>query len=245
MARVKKKKSNFLLNLITAILICIIAFSGFKLGRILYEYHKGTQEYKKIEKIANVKVKKEGLEIDWDKLLKKNKDVKGWIHLKDTVINYPIVQGDDNSFYLHRLLNKTYNFKGTIFIDYRIAYPFKSFNTIIYGHRMKDGSMFKPLIKYKDKDFYNKHKTIDIATPKAQYKAEVFAVATIPAESPLYKFEFPNQEEKEEFLSNIYSKSEIDTGVKVKSSDKVIMLSTCTYEFDEARFIVFAKLVKR
>ena len=113
----KRGKGDLFFDVIIVILLCVIAFSLFKVASILNEYQKGTREYKQIAKDADLKLEENRLHIDWKALKKKNSDVKAWIYSKGTVINYPVVQGDDNSFYLHRLLNKEYNFKGTLFID--------------------------------------------------------------------------------------------------------------------------------
>lgn len=238
-----KKKNDVLFKIIIAILICVIAFSLYKVGTILWQYHQGTKEYKQVEEVANTS--KDTSSIDWKALMAKYKNVKAWLYSKGTVINYPVVKGTDNSFYLHHMVNGDYNWKGTLFIDYRCQKPFKDFLTIIYGHRMKDGSMFHSLIEYRDKSFYNKHKTMVLRTPKATYNVEVFAACTIPANSSKYRFDFNNATDKQAYLNWIQNKTELKTDVSVTSSDKIVMLSTCTYEFDNARLVVYGKLVKK
>lgn len=241
----KRGKGDLFFDVIIVILLCVIAFSLFKVASILNEYQKGTREYKKIAKDADLKLEENRLHIDWKALKKKNSDVKAWIYSKGTVINYPVVQGDDNSFYLHRLLNKEYNFKGTLFIDYRVERPFDDFNTIIYGHRMKDGSMFKPLVKYREEDYYRKHKVMQLATPKHQYDLKIFAAVTIPARSSMYKCAFGTRKEKEAYLEKIREKNVLTTDVHVSANDRIVMMSTCTYEFDNARVVVYGKLIEK
>lgn len=244
MAKKEKKKGNTLYRIIFVVLIIIIAFCLYKIGTILYEYHVGTKEYDSVQKLAGIEAEAFTGEVDFDALAKKNEDVKGWIYSKDTVINYPVVQGGDNQYYLYRMINGEYNNKGSIFIDYRCEKPFESFNTIIYGHRMKDGSMFNSLTKYRDKSYFNEHKTLMLVTPEKKYDIVVFGVVTIPSDSEMYKYQFYSTEEKTVYLDWIRSNSEIDTGVKASKDDKIVMLSTCTYEFEDARLVVYGKLVE-
>lgn len=238
------KKNKWLYRIVMIVLICIIAFSLYKIGTILYEYYVGTKEYKQVEKIAGVKETGFDGNVNFDALKKKNKDVKAWIYSEDTVINYPVVQGNDNQYYLYRMMNREYNGKGSIFIDYRNEKPFVDFNTIIYGHRMKDGSMFNSLVDYREKEYFNKHKKLMLVTPEKKYDVIVFGVVTIPADSEMYKFNFNSTAEKQNYLDWIAEHSETKTGVEATTDDKIVMLSTCTYEFDEARLVVYGKLVE-
>ncbi|MGI6212414.1 MAG: class B sortase [Anaerovoracaceae bacterium] len=235
----KKKRTGILYRIVMLILIIIIAFCLYKIIPTLYGYYQGTHTYHEIEKIAGTD--KDEIGINWQKLHRKYKNVKAWIYSKDTVINYPVVQGDDNSYYLTHLVNGEYNVKGSIFIDYRNKRPFKDFMTIIYGHHMHDGSMFCSLKNYREKDYYKKHKTMRLYTPDAKYQLQIFGVVTIPSTDKHYKFSF-TESEKGDYLRWIERNTELDTEVPVSTDDKIVMLSTCTYEFDEARLVVFAKM---
>lgn len=244
MAKKEKKKDGVFYRIIIAVLILIIAFCLYKIGTILYEYHVGTKEYDSIQQLAGIEENSFTGEVDFDALVKKNRDVKAWIYSKDTVINYPVVQGRDNQYYLYRMINGEMNGKGSIFIDYRCEKPFEDFNTIIYGHRMKDGSMFNSLTKYRDKDYFDKHKTMLLTTLKQKYNVEVFGVVTIAADSDKYQYQFSGKTDRQAYLDWIKAESEIDTGVHASADDHIVMLSTCTYEFDDARLVVFGKLVE-
>lgn len=239
----KKKKGTLVFDIIIVVLLCVIAFSLFKVITILDQYSQGTQVYNEIAE--NTDTTGDSLDVDWDALRKKNQDVVAWLYSEGTVINYPVVQGEDNSYYLHRLLNGEYNFKGTLFVDYRVENPFEDFNTIIYGHRMKDGSMFHSLINYREQDYYEAHKVMELATPDHQYEIEVFAAVTIPADSDMYECVFNTEGEKEEYLTEIQKESVLNTDVTVTSEDRIVMMSTCTYEFDNARVVVYGKLVEK
>lgn len=253
MSRVKKKKSsNIFSNILIIILIGIIIFSGYNLGKIFYRYHVGTQKYEKMQELAGVD--KSIFDIDWAAIRAKYKGVKAWIYQKGTKINYPVAQGDDNKYYLTHLLNGDWDIKGTIFIDYRCKDPFHQFNTILYGHHMKDGTMFEPLVKYRDdEEYYRKHPMLYISTPEQNYEVQVFSAMTIPARSKLYKFDYPDPKTRREYLHTLIKENEIPDkaymkkvlkGKPLSQKDRIVMLSTCTYEFNDARLTIFGRLVK-
>ena len=240
----EKKKTGVIYKIVIGILICIIAFSLYKIGTIVYEYYVGTKQYSEVQELAGAADFTGAL--DWEALLEKNKDVKAWLYSKDTVINYPVVQGDDNDYYLYRMVNGEWNGKGSLFIDYRCENPFKDFNTIIYGHRMKDGSMFRSLVEYRDDpEYYAEHKTMDLLTPDSKYKLEIFAAITIPADSDMYRISFDNDADKQSYLDKISEENVLSTDVSVSVDDEIVMMSTCTYEYDDARLVVYGKLVEK
>lgn len=242
----KKKKGSWLYRIIIVVLLGVMIFSAYNIGKILWEYHKGTSAYEEIQQIAMTEGAEEARgKIDFDALKKKNKDVRAWLYSAGTPIDYPVVQGPDNQYYLYRMFNGEYNGKGSLFIDYRCEKPFRDFNTIIYGHRMKDGSMFHELIEYRDAGYYREHRTMELTTPKKDYQVEIFAVVTIPADSPLYQCSFSGSADRQAYLDQVLSASEIDTGVSVSPGDKIVMLSTCTYEYDDARLVVYGRLIEK
>ena len=240
--RAVKKKNSPLYNILMVILIGIICYSGFNIGKIFYTYYAGSQAYTQVQTLAGVKEEKEPENINFDTLLKENPDVKGWIYLKNSNINYPILQAKDNAFYLRRLFNKEWNIKGSIFIDYRNINPFESFNTVVYGHKVQDGTMFSQLAEYKDKNFYKTHKNMTIYTPKIKYNVEIFGGVYLNANSDKYKFDFADDMEKSEFLKWIKNNSFISTNVNVSPDDKIVMFSTCTEYEGEGRTAIFGKL---
>lgn len=221
-----------------------VIFSGIKLFLILQEYYHGNKVYETIKNTALVEIEEKNVTIDFKKLLEENKDVQGWLYSEDTKINYPVVKGSDNSFYLYRLINKEINGKGSLFIDYRCQNDFRGFNTIIYGHHMKDGSMFASLEEYKNKEYYKKHREMQLITPEERYCVKIFAAATLRSDSILYKWDFKDKEEKRNYIKKIRKDSYIKTDIEVTTKDKIIMLSTCAYDYDNARFVVFGKLTK-
>ncbi len=243
MEKKEKKKNGILYRIVMVILIAIIAFSLYKIGTIIYGYYKGMNQYNQAQQVAGVGDTFTG-EVDFSKLMDVNEDIKAWIYSEGTTINYPVVQGPDNDYYLYRMFNGEYNGAGSIFIDYRNDDPFNEFNTVLHGHRMKDGTMFKSLIEYRDMDFYNQHKVMQITTPDTYYDLQIFAVVTIPADSDLYRFEFLDDDAKRNYINKIQEINEIKTNVSVTEQDRIVMMSTCTFEFDDARLCVYGKLAK-
>jgi len=239
----KKKSGSRFIDFVIVILICVIGFCAFNIGKALYKYYLGTKEYKAIQ--ADAGTQNDNNNIDWKKLQSKYKDIIAWLYQKGTVINYPVAQGSDNSYYLTHLLSGEYNFKGTLFVDVRNKDPFNDFMTVIYGHRMKDFSMFWTIGDYRRRDYWIKHPTMDLSTPKQDYKIYIFACVTIPSSSKLYKFEFKNNKEKADYLKSVLNKTDLQTNVKVNENNKIVMLSTCTYEFENARVVAFGKLVPK
>ncbi len=235
----EKKKRNILFIILEIIILMVVLFSLYKIITIQMGYSEGDNEYDRVSKIANMADGDKS--VDFASLKKENPDTVAWIFIRDTVINYPIMKGKDNRFYLKHMFNKKYNSKGSVFIDYRCVNPFEDFNTIVYGHRVKDGSMFEDLTKYKKKAFYKNHKKVFLATEDQKYDAEVVSVFSIKASDPLYKISF-TEEEKQEYIDAIKSKSMYDIDVEVTPEDKLVMLSTCAYEYRNARLVVFLKI---
>ena len=180
---------------------------------------------------------------DWNTLLNDYPDIIGWIYLPDTVINYPMARYDDNSYFLNRQLDGSYNSSGTIFMECMNQKDFSDNNTIIYGHHMNDGSMFAKLIDYNYQNFYDEHPNMYINTPTYNYRVEVFAAFVTSASSETYNITLGNELEWQTYLDNAISQSLVKTNVDVKPGDNIVTFSTCTYEYDDARFVVQGKLV--
>lgn len=239
---------NGALNVITVCLIGIILVSGYKIGKTMWEYHVAKSAYTNIsEKTAKVDPKQFTGVVDWKALKKVNPDVQGWLYQKDTVINYPVVQGTDNDTYLHTRFDKQWSGGGTLFVDYRMEKNFKGFNSIIYGHHMKDGSMFRSIRGYTKEDgYYDKHKTLELATPHGNYHLVVFsAFITKATDEDTYKMTY-DEAEKQAYIERAWERSELPItrdSVDVTKNDRLVTLSTCAYDYEEARYIVMCKMV--
>ncbi len=181
------------------------------------------------------------INIDFDSLEATNKDVVGWIYSENSPINYPIVQSGDNDYYLRKMIDGSYNNAGSIFMDFRNNRDFTDLNTIIYGHNMKNGSMFGTLDKYKSQEYYEEHPVIYLITPEQTYKIELFAGIVTHDSSNVYHI--PQKHEDLKTLYNeLINKSTFTSSVSLDERDRIITLSTCSYETDEARYVVIGKI---
>lgn len=169
-----------------------------------------------------------------------NKDIVGWIYFENIDINYPIVKGENNSYYLEHTFKNTENNSGSIFMDYRNDYEFNDPNTIIYGHNMRNGSMFGSLMKIMNEDTYRENTKFWILTNNNKYKCEIFSAYIDESTSESYKLGFENKEEYNEYLNRIVEKSLYITGINPTQDDSVITLSTCATAEGSSRFIVHA-----
>lgn len=244
MTKKEQRKGDFLYKVAMLFLIAVMLFSLYKIGTIIYGYYQGSSQYEEVQEIAKAETEDEEGDINFEALLKANDDVKAWIYLEDTVIDYPVLQTTNNDYYLYHMFNREENGAGSIFIDYRNQNPFKDFNTVLHGHRMKDGTMFKSLVNYSDPEFYETHKVMEITTPEQNYNCEIFATATIPADSDLYQFEFYSDDDRAYYLNRLAAVNELSTEVEVGADDKIVMMSTCTAQLDDNRICVFGKLVE-
>lgn len=179
----------------------------------------------------------------FEQLYADNNDLVGWISIDDTVIDYPVVQFVNNSFYLERDFYGETSRAGSIFMDYRNIPDGDDFNTILYGHHMADGSMFKALMKYKDESFFKEHKTIQFDILNKEYQWEIFSVYVTHVDFYYIDTSFPDDEKKMKFIEQIRGKSLYETDIDVGPEDHILTLSTCTYEFEDARFVVQAKRI--
>ena len=143
--------------------------------------------------------------VDFESLSQVNDDVVGWIYSDDTPINYPVVQADDNQYYLHRLIDHSEDFAGSIFMDYRNTRNFYDLNTILYGHNMKNQSMFSTLQAYNDQDYFDTHPILYLLTPKQAYKIELIASFGTTHTSDIYQI--PDTYEKQVELLTTQSNS--------------------------------------
>lgn len=242
----KKKKTagDVILTVILIAAICVFCYAGYNLFHIYTEYKKGTDEYNHIAQMAVTERDPEeateptaegGLEapmnIDFKSLKSVNDDVVGWIYVEAVPdINYPVVHGKDNETYLHHTYEKNYNFAGTIFVDYENKGDFNDCNTIVYGHNMKNGSMFAQLKKFSsNSDTYEKSKYFWIFTPEKNYRYEIISAYTTGAKSDTYTLFKGPGEEFQEYLKKIRGYSEIQTDAgDLTVKDKIVTLSTCT-----------------
>lgn len=182
--------------------------------------------------------------VNFEKLKKQNEDIIGWIYSEGTVINYPIIQGEDNQSYLYRSHTGERNSNGCIFMDFRNLPDFSDHNNIIYGHNMPTGVMFASLKNYTEQSYYEEHPVIWILTPDKAFRVDLIAGLVTPSDSDTYEL-FSYTEDLQERLEYALSQSTFDAGeVDISTIEHVVTLSTCTYEYATARYVVIGNLVE-
>ena len=182
------------------------------------------------------------LTVDFEKLRGINDDLVCWIMIPAVDISYPVLQGDDNEYYLHRDINKDYLFAGSIFMDAFNSPSFYNYNTIIYGHNMRDGSMFARLKDFTDYETYEKCRYFWILTPEANYLYEICSVHSAASGSETFTLRFADYEKYRQWQDKMLSLSEIATGTTLEYQDRIVTLSTCT-ENSSIRMTLQGKLI--
>ena len=239
---------KLLSNLIIIISLCTFIFFAYK----IYNHIKEEKEQNKLNNniiksaiIINTETEEDEnklpIEVDFNSLKDKNKDIVAWIYSKDTEINYPIVQAKDNNYYLRRLIDGSYNIAGSLFIDYKNSNDFTDYNTIIYGHNMKNGTMFGTLTKYQKQEYYDEHKEMYLFTENKNYKIEIFAGYITSSDGELYDFQ-KKDTIREKLIETAIKKSTFKSEIKPLKEDKIITLSTCSYDFEDARYVLLGIL---
>lgn len=224
---------KILKNILKVLILIAFIVSGYNIAISIKGYGDSKKTYQEIRE------KKEDIN-----LYNINSDYMGWISIENTLIDYPIVKGYNNEFYLTRDFNKQYLKTGSIFMDYRNE-GFKDRNIVIYGHNMKDKSMFGSLNKFKDLDYLSKNKYISITTKndkKLMY--EIFGLyVTSVDDTESISVNFNKEEDFNKYIEGIFNKSIYNSNIDITSTDKILTLSTCSYEFYNARLIIHAKLI--
>jgi sortase B len=250
-----KKGKGIVSNLILIVALAVFAVSAYQLFKIGKGYYDGRSEYDKIRDLA-IETKDDGgddagnqprYQVNFDELMALNSDTIGWIRFdpEPAIINYPIVQGKDNQEYLHKTFSANDNSLGTIFLNVENNPNFRDQNSIIYGHRMKDGSMFRHLQDYEDRAFWEANPYFYIYTPDGQELIyHIYSMGEVLDTSDTYLTEFNTEEEYQNFLNMTKQVSLYDTGIEVTTSDTIVTLSTCTSASDNHRFVVRGVRVK-
>lgn len=247
----KRKKRKIISNMILVLAIGVFLFSGYKLYGIFSEYYKGESEYENIREsvIEEQDPSEEGrprLVVDFDALKETNPEVVAWILFDEpSQISYPVVQSTDNDKYLHTTFEGKRNASGALFVDCENNSDFTDRNTLIYGHNMKNGSMFGRLRQYRDQAFCQANPYFYIYTPDGkEITYQVFAVSVIDAASDSYRIHYGNDEEFEDYIETVRRRSLYTTDVEVGKDSHIISLSTCTNRTEDERILVQGVKVK-
>lgn len=233
--------------------------SGFLMAHDLNQYaesagtYDGLAEHVEVPEDDNTGTESAGEDssvilptVDFEALWETGPDIIGWLTLPDTTINYPVTQTDDNEYYLHHLYDGTYNKTGCLFADYENKEDFSNRNTIIYGHNMRDGSMFATLNEYDEQNYYDGHPQMYLVTPDGGYVVEIFTAFVAKtsesgSDTSPWRLDWKDDGAYTTWLNAMKERSVVECDVAVTSSDKVLTLSTCT-PGGASRFIVMGKL---
>lgn len=184
----------------------------------------------------------EMLSIDLAALRQVNEDVVGWIRIPDTKIDYPLMQGEDNAYYLKHTWEGRSNSVGSIFLEHLSNPELTEFNTIIYGHNMNNGSMFAGLRKYTQEGYWEKHPYVYILSDAGVYRYEVFAAHKVTLDSPVYGLSFNQSSTRIHFLTHALENTQIQTDIIPELTDRILTLSTCSGAGYTTRWVVQARL---
>lgn len=230
--------------LVWVLAILALCFAGYKLYGYFSESEDGQESVDKLKTIAIAESgEKAPISADFEALQKENPDIIAWLYSEGTPINYPVVQAEDNNYYLRRLTDGSYNSNGTLFLDFRCRSDFSDFSSVIYGHRMKSKAMFGTLPEYAEQEYYDEHPVMYLLTPQADYKIELIAGFMTSSDSEAY--DQPGSEsQRQSFLDNAVNNSLFQSSFEYSTDDRFVCLSTCSYEYENARLMLVGKLVK-
>ena len=177
--------------------------------------------------------------VDFEKLTAEYPDTVGWLYCEGTPVNYPVVQSKDNLRFLRRLADCRYNAAGSLFADYRCKEVAASGNYIIYGHNMKNGSMFGTLVRYRSQNYYDEHPTLYYLTPKRTFRIELIAGFVTSSAGEVYDTQLSAEQ-----VRQLCAQSGFKSRVTPQDGDVFITLSTCSYEYENARYVVIGRVIE-
>lgn len=224
-------------KVINIVLVVLILFSLYEVATKIVVYRESKNTYEKIQEEKNKSNKFS------EELIKINADYKMWIEVPNTNIDYPVVQGKDNDFYLNHDFNKKESSAGAIFVDYKNNID-KDKNIVIYGHNMRNKSMFQNLMKFKDEAFWKENSKIILTIGGKRYEYKIFSSYISNANYINLKTNFKSEDEYLKYIDSIKENSIFHRDVDIKSNDRILTLSTCSYEEDDNRMIIYGKLEK-
>lgn len=251
------KTVRVILNILIVITSLVLAVSVYKLAKTLWEYRSNRQTQAQVQSLfygeaqaqeisgeTSTKTEEKQYSFDLSPVILANSDTVGWIQVPGTVIDYAIVQGQSNDQYLHHDFYGEYNPAGAIFLDAdnQVGEPLQ--NLIVYGHRMKDDSMFGELGKFLDESFYKENPIFTLITQDGIYDCEIFAVYRCTTEVDYCQLSFSTEDDQQRYVQQCRDRAAYQTPVSVSPQDTLITLSTCDYVLDpnEGRLVVQAKL---
>lgn len=237
-------------RVVFAISLVVLIASLVALGVIAFSYFQGQMKYGEVAENADfdpndVNGELANVKVDWDALLKVNGDTVAWIYMPNTVINYPVVKGPDNDYYL------THDFDGdagwlanygSVFMDYRNNPDWTDQSYFFYGHHMNDGSMFSDVAGLTDQARFDECRTIFLLSPKGNFRLRTFAMLHVAADDPLVQTGFATEEEMTAYVQDKMNRSVVEVKDAPKASDikHTFALATCDNLYGDGRYILYA-----
>ena len=249
----KQIKQNKKLKIaVLGILIFIFAIGIGYIGYYIYNNFKSQND----DVLSNIAVDDKQITetkteriLQLEELKKQNNDIIGWIEIENTIINYPVLQCEDNSFYMTHNYKKEYSAEGSIFLDKNYNWELPSSNLLLYGHNNKNKSMFAELLNYKEESYYREHPTIRFTTLAEDKTYEILAVfksrVYYKSEKNVFRYYYfinaENEEEYNNYINESKKASLYDTGKTATYGEQLLTLSTCEYSQEDGRFVIVAK----
>jgi len=184
--------------------------------------------------------------LSFEELQKINPEVIGWLTVNDTPIDYPITQTDNNEKYVNTNAEGQYTLSGSVFLDYRNSSDFDDFNSILYGHHMEKKMMFGALSDFADKEYFNSHKYGNLFFNGDNHGVEFFALVLTDAyNNNMFSPAISEKENQQEFIDYLFSNAKYLRNISVTTEDKLILLSTCTSDITNGRYILVGKFTDK
>lgn len=255
----KKKKGRVVSTLVILASLAVMAFAIFKLAGIFLDYHNSEKTYRDLEEQYVDTVEDEDntgedsqwsddIQISFEALRKENPDIIAWIrfeNLDDVHISYPVLYSGDNTKYLRSDIYGNYHIAGCIFLEGLNQPDFSDYHSIIYGHNMKNTTMFGDLKRYKNEDdFYDNNQYFRIYTENMVYRYQIFSYYEVDETSDVYTVGFGPDDEYQAFLDQMAASSLKETGIHPTKDSRVVTLSTCTKTAEDKRLVVHAVCVE-
>lgn len=258
----QKMPRSKLYRIISVILLCVVIISGVRLAMNASESKRAEEEYRRLAELASqtteattetltesVTAEEREMEsepettasspINFEELAKINPDIVGWIRVPGTNIDYPIVQTDNNDTYLHTDFEGNESIAGAVYLDFESDSDLMGYNNILYGHNMKNGSMFKDVVRFKDQSYFNDHLYFEIYTPERTIRLKAVSSYYDKAQPVVRKTRFKSRESYDAFVHEMI-KPCAWAEIPQVPIDSLYILVTCSYEVNDARTFLFA-----
>ncbi|MDR0888923.1 MAG: class B sortase [Coriobacteriales bacterium] len=260
MAKKHKEKRSIASRILLIVGILLIVAALAIVGTLAWRYISARMTYSQLQDASGIESTDSGeitldnLYVDWNSLWAINPDIVAWVIIPDTNINYPIIQGDDNEYYLHHLSDQTASANGAVFSDYQGSRELNALNNIIYGHDMLDGSMFAGLNKFRDQSYLDAHSTIFLATPEMNYQLSAIGCETVHGDDTKFRqFSFPTDAQAstisvptfQSYVQYLLNQNVcFASGFSGKASDvkDIYSFVTCL-DFDDSRRVVLSATI--